>query len=188
MLYFRKILNKRILRFISYCRHTDIDFSDLLQVWFGMKYLPLMQNCQKMPLSPKPKLPRKPCWKPGNNQTKPQPYPTHFDIKRTPLNQNIFTLGSRHFGTQTLRANARLRRFMQVLCHKIFTPDPNFKPYNVQIKPHFYPTHFDTKRTIPNQNQFTIRLCNNPSRVPSVLRIWLGGFRHKIFTPERNLP
>ena len=172
MLYFRKILNKRILRFISYCRHTDIDFSDLLQVWFGMKYLPLMQNCQKMPLSPKPKLPRKPCWKPGNNQTKPQPYPTHFDIKRTSLNhvktlqksnpnlappililkeqpwRKIFTLGSRHFGTQTLRANARLRRFMQVLCHKIFTPDPNFKPYNVQIKPHFYPTHFDTKSIV----------------------------------------
>ena len=82
-------------------------------------------------------------------QIKPHFYPTHFDTKRTPLNQNIFTLGSRHFGTQTLRANARLRRFMQVgfgtkylplsaICHK----NAILKTFHNQTKTHTYPTHF----------------------------------------------
>merc|ERR1712016_516818 len=116
-------------------------------------------------------------------------YPTHFDTKRTPLNQNIFTLGSRHFGTQTLRANARLRRFMQVLCHKIFTPDPNFKPYNVQIKPHFYPTHFDTKRTPLNPSIFTLGSRHTQTqtlRANARLRRFMQVLCHKIFTPDPN--
>ena len=92
----------------------------------------------------------------------PNPTPPILILKEHPWTKTYSlwdpdTLAPRHFGP--MRGCAASCRW---ICHKIFTPDPNFKPCNVQTKPHFYPTHFDTKRTTLNQNQLTIRLdCYN---------------------------
>ena len=122
--------------------------------------------------------------KPNPNST-----PPIFKLKNTPEPKPI------QFEIQTLwhpdtsgpmRGCAALCRW---LCHKIFTPDPNFKPCNDQTKPQSY---------TETNSQFIFG-ASRRRFAPSVLRterlrrcapaaLVAGGLQHKIFTPERNWP